>query len=92
MVGVGAGTDSVSCKRDQLSEGTRTGMTMIGLPISIASRPSSLSSTSGGDAGAGVALEVVILSHRLRWTPGSIHGVLEEYTWSPGGVQVFVHP
>ena len=32
--------------------------------------------------------EVVILSHRLRWTPGSIHGVLEEYTWSPGILQV----
>ena len=33
---------------------------------------------------AGEWAEVIILSHRLRWTPGSIHGVLEEHTWSPG--------
>jgi len=56
MVGVGVGMDGVSCERDQLSEGTGTGTTMIGLPILIASRPSSSLNTSGVSAGAGVAL------------------------------------
>ena len=56
MVGVGVGTNGVSCEWDQLSEGTGTRTTMIWLPISIASRPSSSSNTSGVGAGAGVAL------------------------------------
>src|SRR5882762_12039769 len=56
MVGIGVGVDGVSCERDRLSEGTRTGTTMIGLLISIASRPSLSLNTSGVGAGAGVAL------------------------------------
>ena len=56
MVGVGVGMDGVSCEQDQLSEGTGTGTTMIGLPRSIASRPSLSLNTSGVGAGAGVAL------------------------------------
>ena len=65
MVGVGVGMDGVSCKRDQPSEGTGTGTTMIGLPILIASRPSSLSNTSGVGAGA----RGVLLKRKLNMRP-----------------------